>query len=391
MPTSRIRRVSGGVRRALVALALVVVGSDGSSGLLDTRPLAAVALSGPAGAASMLPPAQATPSGAPVAHEAPAPLGPPAPSSPLDALVAFASPAPAGTRVSAAGGAALPPALASGLRVHAYAIVSLPLKSRAYAAWGNAPLKIDYPANSAGVPRYVRNGRTYLHPVSAAQQGLRQLATYSRTNKAVYLKRARSIADALIAAGVKADGALWIPYRFDFALHGLRNDVMRAPWYSAMAQGQVLSLASRLYEITGDARYRTAARRIFQSFAIVGRRSRPWVSWVEKRYLWLEEYPGKPPDHTLNGFIFALDGVYDYALVSKSPVAVRVFQGGLTTLRQYLADFRNPGGISRYCLLHSELSLKYHHIHIGQLRELTRMTGDPFFARMARTFVADHP
>ncbi len=284
----------------------------------------------------------------------------------------------------------LPPSLASGFRVHAYDLVSLKIQDRAYSDQPDAPLTVDYPADANGVPQYVRDGRTYLHPVSAAQQGLRQLSSYVRTRKAIYLERARVIADALIAAAVDVDGALWIPYRFDFALHGKRADLMQAPWYSGMAQGQVLSLVTRLYDLTGASGYLADARRVFRSFVHVGQRSGPWVSWVEKRYLWIEEYPGTPPDHTLNGFMFALYGVYDYEATTHDPEAVRVFQGGLTTLQAYLPEFRDPSGISRYCLRHGVPSPKYHHIHIGQLRQLMKMTGDAFFGRVAAQFEADH-
>ena len=38
----------------------------------------------------------------------------------------------------------------------------------------------------------------------------------------------------------------------------------------------------------------------------------------------LEEYPGSPPDHTLNGFIFALYGVYDYYVITRSDAASRL-------------------------------------------------------------------
>jgi hypothetical protein len=211
------------------------------------------------------------------------------------------------------------------------------------------------------------------------------------TRRGIYLDRAIATADALIAAGVEADGALWIPYRFDFSLHGRSDDTLRAPWYSAMAQGQTLSLVSRLYELTGDARWLGDARAVFTSFVVLGIRPGPWVTWVEDRYLWLEEYPGSTPDHTLNGFLFALFGIYDYYEVSGSPSAQRIFQAGLTTIDHYLTAFRNPGGISRYCLAHHVLSAKYHDIHIAQLRAMTAMTGDDRFAATALQFASDNP
>ena len=206
----------------------------------------------------------------------------------------------------------------------------------------------------------------------------------------MFLDRARAIADALAGAGVEAGDGLWIPYRFDFALHSRSTDVMRAPWYSAMAQGQVLSLVSRLHEVTGEGRYLELANAVFATFDLVGRRPGPWISWVQARFLWLEEYPGYPPDHTLNGFVFALYGVYDYHAITGSKSAERILQAGLTTLDHFLPRFRVAGGTSRYCLLHAVQSEKYHRIHVTQLRTLTRMTGDARFAATAALFEGDH-
>ncbi len=276
------------------------------------------------------------------------------------------------------------------VRRHAYPMLSLAIADRAYAEMGDAPAEIDYPAAADGVPSYARDGDTYLHPVLAAQQGLRQLSTNVSTGTRVHLDRARVIAHALMAAAVESDGALWIPYGFDFRLHSRPTDLMRAPWYSAMAQGQVLSLVSRLYELTLDPRYLTDANAVFASFERVGRREEPWITWAKARYLWLEEYPGWPPDHTLNGFAFALYGIYDYHCITRSASAAEIFRAGLTTLDHYLPQFRTKGGISRYCLLHGVQSEKYHRIHVAQLRQLTTMTGDGRFATMAALFESDH-
>jgi len=44
--------------------------------------------------------------------------------------------------------------------------------------------------------------------------------------------------------------------------------VLRAPWYSGMAQGLAISLFSRLSVVTGEARWRQAATATFDSLLI---------------------------------------------------------------------------------------------------------------------------
>ena len=84
-----------------------------------------------------------------------------------------------------------------------------------------------------------------------------------------------------------------------------------------------------------------------------------------------------------------LFGLYDYYEETGAAEVHKMLLGGLTTVLHYLPDFRNPGGISYYCLSHHVRSLKYHNIHVAQLRMLARMTESPVFARYATLFDAD--
>jgi hypothetical protein len=111
--------------------------------------------------------------------------------------------------------------------------------------------------------------------------------------------------------------------------------------------------------------------------------------WDHHRYLWFEESPKHPPAQVLNGHMYALFGVWEYALATGSDAAVGVFDGGATTIRHEVQRFRVPGGISYYSLrVHAQYS-SYHCIHVWQLMLLTRMTGDPWFAKEGRRFGAD--
>jgi hypothetical protein len=105
--------------------------------------------------------------------------------------------------------------------------------------------------------------------------------------------------------------------------------------------------------------------------------------------LWLEEYAKNPPTQPLNGHMYALFGVWEYALATESQAAAKVFDGAATTIRHQVQRFRVPGGISYYSLrVHAQYA-SYHCIHVWQLKLLTRMTGDPWFAKEGRRFGAD--
>lgn len=256
----------------------------------------------------------------------------------------------------------------------------------------NAPK--THPVDAQGVALWLHNGHMLYHPLVIARYAISILHSYRIVHQdPAYLDRAEANANYLIVTAVRRDGALYFPYRFNYGLFGNPRDLMHAPWYSAMNEGAALTLFLRLYALTGEQRWRTAADSTFATF--VQRRSnrRPWVVFTahpnHRRYLWLEEYPKNPPTQPLNGHMYALFGVWEYARATGSAAAANVFDGAATTIRHQVDRFRVRGGISYYSLrVHAQYA-SYHCIHIGQLKLLTRMTGDPWFARESRRFAAD--
>jgi hypothetical protein len=307
-------------------------------------------------------------------------------------LVAIALAVPADASAAAGRGPALHPAAPLDLgttfavgRIH---VVDLPTDERFYTLPALPPLNAPPPVDPNGVPLYQRNGRLYYHPVMLAQRALDLLDGYRRTNDPRYLTGARAVADAIVAHSTLVKGARYPRFDFDFRLHNLADAPMTAPWYSGMANGMALSVFSRLHAIDGRPADLEIARTFVAGFIPRGR-AKPWISQVKDGYYWIQEYPAAVPDDTLNGFIFALFGLYDYVQETHDADAQRYLLGGLTTVLHVLPAFRNPGHVSYYCLAHHVQNLKYHQIHVAQLTMLARMTESPVFARWAARFDAD--
>jgi hypothetical protein len=276
--------------------------------------------------------------------------------------------------------------LASGaFRVANYHIQTLP--------WNRLPsnglslMRLVPPANSDpdGIPYKVVNGRNYYSPGNIAADGLRFVDSYLQTGNPAYLDRARVRAEKLREIGTVRDGALFVPYRFDYP-----NEGLKAPWVSGYSQGFALSLFVRLHRVTRERQYLDDARAVFRSFRQLGPGSRPWVSYVVRGELWLEEYPSSRPSHVLNGFCFAVFGLYDYERLTRDPAATQLLEGALSTVRHNAVRYRVPGGISLYDLVHRTQLLHYHQVVIGQVRDLGLMTRDPYFNGLARVLEADH-
>ncbi|MGZ6213712.1 MAG: D-glucuronyl C5-epimerase family protein [Candidatus Limnocylindria bacterium] len=278
------------------------------------------------------------------------------------------------------------------VRLHRYSIQAVPADELPYAVDVAAPIESDLPRDASGVRMYLVDGHLVDHPVSQAQYALGLLNGYRLTGDPERLELARRQADRLLARAVRQGDAIYFPYPFDFPLHDNPDNMMRAPWYSAMAQGLALSVFVQLSEATGDETYRVAATQAFASF----RHPRAdataiWTTFIDRDgYYWPEEYPADTPDRTFNGMVFAAYGLYDYYRLTGDPDAGLLFQATLTTVQHALPGIRVPGGVSYYCLEHAVQNAAYHAVHIGQLEMLSRLTGDRSFAEWADLLRADH-
>lgn len=141
----------------------------------------------------------------------------------------------------------------------------------------------------------------------------------------------------------------------------------------------------RAHTESGDARCLHAARTAFESFQHPIEEGGIALT-DESGDLWFEQYIVSPPTHILNGFIWVLCGVYDYALATKESAAQELFARGVRTLLHHL-DRYDLGFWSLYEQSGTRLpmvaSAFYHRLHIVQLRVMHRLSGEELFARVA--------
>jgi hypothetical protein len=253
--------------------------------------------------------------------------------------------------------------------------------------------------DATGVAMFRSGSKVFDHPVRQAQDGLLALESFRISKDSRYLAQARLDAQRILDRKVQRGAGIFFPYPFDFALHSSSANMIRAPWYSGMAQGQALSLFSRLAVVTKQPSWRLAADAVFESLLLPPdpqNPSLPFVSWVDAdRHLWIEEYAQQPltrSDRTFNGHIFATFGVWDYYRISQDPRAAEIFAGALENVRyQVSRGWRTPFWISRYCLTHQQLDAKYHQVHVEQLRTLHAITGSSDWSLWSDRFRDDHP
>ncbi|MGW9627109.1 D-glucuronyl C5-epimerase family protein [Microbacterium sp. NPDC055521] len=233
------------------------------------------------------------------------------------------------------------------------------------------------------------------HPVTVTQYALAALGAYGRTGDRRYESRALAGGARLLKLADEVDDVLWFSYRFP---HTYYDVTMPVPWWSGLAQGQALSLFTRLWQrYPDDERWQRAAVGTFRSFRAWRALGVPWITTMDAHgYLWFEEYAADvEPLLVVNGHVFALYGLYEYARHTGDSHARDLFDGGATTVHHYLDTFRVPGGVSYYCVREGYCqrpewqNASYHPIHIQQLTMLGEMTGDDHFTEAARAFALD--
>jgi hypothetical protein len=248
--------------------------------------------------------------------------------------------------------------------------------------------KADYQGayDPAGIPLLDYRGKIgpQYNPIAIAQYGLGNYNLFRRTGETDRREKFFRIAHWLCQHLERNQHGLSVwNHHFDWEY----RDTLRAPWYSALAQGQGISVLVRAHKESQDARYLEAAKLALTSFFTpVGEGG---VAFTDDRGdLWFEEYIVSPPTHILNGFIWAAWGVYDYFLATRDRSAQEIFARAVQTLLHNLERY-DLGFWSLYEQSGTRLPMVaspfYHQLHIVQLRVMHRLTGEEKFAR-----VADH-
>lgn len=236
----------------------------------------------------------------------------------------------------------------------------------------------------------------YNQPVTQAQDGLYSLAEYANGGSSTYLTRAEAEANRILSYKTGYKGAWWFPYKFNFEEYGQKQYTAVAPWYSGMAQGEILDLFTKLYIVTGTASWATDARETFTSFldprtATTGKE--PWVDIVNTGYLWIEEYPTPNlADDTINGADFAIWGLVDYATEFRNADAHTLASGALTTMLHAIPKVLHPGWMVGYSVSHPTDDITtYHAIVTEQFVTFAEITGNSAFANVALELSTDFP
>ncbi|EYB68127.1 hypothetical protein DEIPH_ctg026orf0024 [Deinococcus phoenicis] len=219
----------------------------------------------------------------------------------------------------------------------------------------------DGPQNAQGLPVVETQGRPLLFPTMLLQKALGHwdaaLARSGEAERASHEREFLRLARWAAQAQDERGGWAWWP------LLGLPYP---SP-YSAMIQGEGLSVLVRAAQLTGEGGYLAAAQRALQPLQTEV--SRGGVARRIAEGVVLEEFPSEHLNAALNGWVFALFGLHEFLLVREDPEARALLGSTLRALAALLPRY-DAGFWSYYDLQGKIASPFYHQLHLAQLGAL---------------------
>ena len=249
--------------------------------------------------------------------------------------------------------------------------------------------------DSAGIPLVTRDSGDYYYTVASAAYGYDLYKALYKSYQSSGNYDEEVFNKLIIIADWLKNNCIYTEYgfcsyrnNFEYEAYKLTTD-----WISAMGQGQALSVLLAAHYLTGDESYANVAFDAVAAFQypleVKG------LSTNFDGHLWYEEYGSEEmPVHVLNGFIFALSGLYDMHRHYDDSFSKNAFDIGVASLVHNIPNY-DWNFTSRYSYgplfqLASTLSGPdaYHELHIFQLTWLYGVTGEQTLKDYAELFLS---
>ena len=242
-------------------------------------------------------------------------------------------------------------------------------------------LKLD----DKGIPMLKYGEEFHYNPGTVIQYALTMHGKYINGNESP--TKFLEVADKVIELQGE-DGSFRYPFTWSYYL---LEKAYEPGWFSGMDSGQALSVFARAYNLTKDEKYLDAGNKALE-FMVKPVSEGGTMDTLEdldpslKEFIIFEEYLAEPAGYTLNGFMFSVIGLYDWAQIDSETKseAQKYYKKGIKTLEKIL-PYYDIGGFSAYDLGHitydktPHYGIAYHAIHIQFCNIFYQLTGKEIF------------
>ena len=191
--------------------------------------------------------------------------------------------------------------------------------------------------------KLLEDNTIYPHPLYGNYVLNDYLSQYKKEEKKELYDAILKVADAAISRMTEKDSALifWYePYK------KFRYD---EPFYSGLAQSSYLVPMYKVYQLSGDEKYKQASEKILNSLMVPIEENGIFLNY--NGIVSIEEKPEEPPTVILNGWLSALASIKRYYNLSSSEKALKLLTVSLKTLPGILYKYDcEPYKNTRYLL-----------------------------------------
>lgn len=240
------------------------------------------------------------------------------------------------------------------------------------------------PFDSKGVPLIDYTGRIGIqyNPWYIGHYALAQFEKYRTSNNSTHLEKFLVQAEWFTNKAVDREGGQFAVWEYTFSW----SSNLKAPWISSLSQSYGLSVLLRAYDITQTSNHMRLAEKVFKSFTMSI--DQGGVLNNDNRLTVFEESPVRPVDTVLNGYIFSIFGILEYAQFTGDDRAYDLYYKSIESLEKLLPMF-DLSFWSKYSTRQRRFfppiaSMFYHRVHINQLKALFLITGNKVFAEYAK-------
>lgn len=214
----------------------------------------------------------------------------------------------------------------------------------------------------------VDSGETIYFSIAIFQYGLAAYDLFLLSNKSDSSMFDKALSCANWAIDNQQEDGSWVTFAYETPDYP----------YSAMAQGEGISLLLRVYQETKEEKYLDAAKKAKEFMLLSFEEGGP--TKYDGSDVYLYECPKDPL--ILNGWIFSLWGLMDYCKILDDSNVKEVLDKTLSTLEKRLPDF-NLSYWSMYEDGKRISSPFYHKLHVAQLNVMYDLTGKDVFKKYA--------
>ena len=259
--------------------------------------------------------------------------------------------------------------------------------SRYFVAYENTKIPYKYgPRDQNGIPQFDPkkmnlSGEISYHPIAITQYALGNWNLWVDTQASEALNECLKCAYYLAKNSEIHPKYDFVTWSYHFAL---RAPKVNPPWISGMAQGQILSLFQRAFDMTKDDLFLRIGQKVVQSFFIEV--SEGGCVTMNGQGAFIQEVAAYPLLYILNGANYALIGLFEF-YSRFLPDQLNEIEPFVIAIEGRLEEF-DTGYWSRYSLgMRFNLADRYYHqVHIDQLKYLGELMDRTRFKEYANRF-----